>query len=132
MALTRALSRRSLSLLTLPSICVRGMQSVKETKQAPADEEDDSLSTTTSPSLGWLRGPDANKPNKSVEDEWEELRDAQTGAVSWRSIMTGEYGGGVSNPNSSQPGSQHLTGPYQLLILPQKLSIYMSKNSAFI
>ncbi|GLC36361.1 hypothetical protein PLESTB_000769900 [Pleodorina starrii] len=91
MALTRALSRRALSLVQLTPRCLRSVHSDdKNTPQASVESEDDGPSTSSNPSLGWLRGPEANKPNKSVAEEWEELRDPQTGAVSWRSILTGE------------------------------------------
>ncbi|GFR40269.1 hypothetical protein Agub_g447 [Astrephomene gubernaculifera] len=91
MALARVFARRAASCIALAPRCVRSIQHESKTNIQPSGENgDDAPSTSSEPTVGWLRGPKANKPNKSIEDEWEELRDPQTGAVSWRSLLTGE------------------------------------------
>ncbi|PNW79272.1 hypothetical protein CHLRE_09g408700v5 [Chlamydomonas reinhardtii] len=57
---------------------------------AASQPDDDAPSTSAAASVGWLRGPEQNKPRKLVFDEWEEVRDPATGDVAWRSILTGE------------------------------------------
>ncbi|GIL81102.1 hypothetical protein Vretimale_12783 [Volvox reticuliferus] len=91
MALARALSRRTLSFASVaPLRCFISIQNDKDTIPPSTEGDNENPSTSSNRVMGWLRGPEANKPNKSVEEEWEELRDPQTGAVSWRSILTGE------------------------------------------
>ncbi len=51
--------------------------------------------------LGWMRGPEANKPNKSLEEEWVEVRDPSSGQVAWRSQLTGgESRGGAGSKHA--------------------------------
>lgn len=58
---------------------------------AASQPDDDAPSTSAAASVGWLRGPEQNKPRKLVFDEWEEVRDPATGDVAWRSILTGAH-----------------------------------------
>ncbi|KAG2490512.1 hypothetical protein HYH03_011134 [Edaphochlamys debaryana] len=58
----------------------------------PSDASDDDAPSTSGSEAslpGWLKGPALNKPNKSLEDEWEEVKDGD-GGVRWRSVLTGE------------------------------------------
>ncbi|PNH11662.1 hypothetical protein TSOC_001519, partial [Tetrabaena socialis] len=57
---------------------------------ASASPTSSSDASTSGRLPGWLRGPDGNKPNKALEEEWEEVQDPQTGAVAWRSVLTGQ------------------------------------------
>ncbi|GLI63640.1 hypothetical protein VaNZ11_006669 [Volvox africanus] len=90
MALARALSRPMLSNTSVAPRCFCSLHKDKNTISPSAEGDDAIPSTSSNRVMGWLRGPEANKPNKSIEEEWEELRDPQTGAVLWRSFITGE------------------------------------------
>ncbi|KAG2437470.1 hypothetical protein HXX76_006120 [Chlamydomonas incerta] len=70
-------------------------------KPPASSQPDEDEPSTSAAAVGWLRGPEHNKPRKLLFDEWEEVRDPATGDVAWRSILTGEKTvAGVPKPDT--------------------------------